>query len=166
MNGHYISFKQKNDEENELLRVFPVELRRQYMPESTDRTTEISGFQCGVMQMSYSTTECIVLLRTKNGPEILSDAISVILDEHDIVKATFMPSNVTIDVQVDDTEHLKKVIYFLYLYPDITNTNKYGRHNLIDLDRTMPDTVPARPRGARRIPEVTAIPMDGTNAVM
>lgn len=164
MNGHYVSFKHENDAENELLRVFPVELRRQYMPESTDRTTEISGFQCGVMQMSYSTTECIVLLRTKNGPEILSDAISVILDQHDIVKATFMPSNVTIDVQVDDTEQLKKLIYFLY--PDITNTNKYGRHNLIDLDRTMPDTVPARPRRARRIPEVTAIPMDGTNAVM
>jgi len=123
MNGHYISFKHFNDTENELLRVFPVELRRQYMPESTDRTTEISGFQCGVMQMSYSTTECIVLLRTKNGPEILSDAISVILDQHEVAKALFMPSNVTIDVQVDDTEHLKKLIYFMY--PNITNTNKY-----------------------------------------
>ena len=118
MNGHYISFKDENDAENELLRVFPVELRRQYMymPESTDRTTEISGFQCGVMQMSYSTTECIVLLRTKNGPEILSDAISVILAQHEVAKALFMPSNVTIDVAVDDIEHLKKLIYFLYLH--------------------------------------------------
>ena len=141
MDGHYISFKHENDEENEVVRVFPVELRRQYMPESTDRTTEISGFQCGVMQMAYQTTECIVLLRTKNGPEILSDAISVILDQHDIVKATFMPSNVTIDVQVDDTEHLKKLVYFFY--PSIKNTNKYGIHDLIEID---PNTVNVRPR--------------------
>ena len=43
--GHYTSFKLENDEENELLRVYPVELRRQYMPESTERTTEIAGFE-------------------------------------------------------------------------------------------------------------------------
>ena len=163
MNGHYISFKDENDAENELLRVFPVELRRQYMymPESTDRTTEISGFQCGVMQMSYSTTECIVLLRTKNGPEILSDAISVILDQHDIVKATFMPSNVTIDVAVDDIEHLKKLIYFMF--PNITNTNRYGVHDLIEIDTTAVQ-VSARPTHAsqpRGIPHVPAIPVDG-----
>ena len=143
MNGHYISFKDQ--------------------PESTERTMSVGEFTVQVMHMVYKITDCIVHLRTKNGPTCLSDAISVILDEHDIVKATFMPSNVTIDVAVDDIEYLKKLIYFMY--PDITNTNKYGRHNLIDLDRTMPDTVPAR-RGARMIPEVTAIPMDGTHAVM
>jgi len=160
MNGHYISFKDENSDATELLRVYPGELRRQYQPESTDRTMAVGEFTVQVMHMVYKITDCIVHLRTKNGPTCLSDAISVILDEHDIVKATFMPSNVTIDVQVDDTEHLKKLIYFLY--PDITNTNKYGRHNLIDLDRTMPDTVPA----GRRIPHVTAIPINDTHAVM
>jgi hypothetical protein len=36
------------------------------------------------------------------------------LYEHEAVTALFMPSNVTIDVAVDDIEHLKKLIYFLY----------------------------------------------------
>ena len=161
MDGHYISFKNENNDSNELLRVYPSELRRQYMPESTDRTMAVGEFTVQVMKMSYQTTDCIVRLRTKDGPEILSDAISVVLEQHEVVKALFMPSNVTIDVAVDDTEYLKKLIYFLY--PNITNTNKYGTHDLIKIDM---NTVNVRPRSTRAaqprgIPHVTAIPMDG-----
>ena len=108
-----MSFKDENNDETELLRVFPCELRRQYMPESTDRTMAVGEFTVQVLKMSYQTSDCIVRLRTKNGPEILSDAISIILFEHEAVTALFMPSNVTIDCQVDDIEHLKKLIYFL-----------------------------------------------------
>ena len=161
MEGCYVSFKDENNDSNELLRVYPSELRRQYMPESTDRTMAVGEFTVQVLKMSYQTSDCIVRLRTKNGPEILSDAISIILYEHEAVTALFMPSNVTIDVQVDDIEHLKKLIYFLY--PNITNTNKYGTHDLIKIDM---NTVNVRPRSTRaaqprEIPQVTAIPMDG-----
>ena len=164
MDGHYISFKLENDEENELLRVYPVELRRTYAPESTERTTEIAGFEVGVMQMAYKLTDCIVRLRTKSGPKMLSDGIGTILDEYEVVTATFMPADITISIGVDEEDLLKKQIF--YFFPDILTTNKYGRHNLIDLDRTMPDTVHARSRGAHRIPEVTAIPMMDTNAAV
>ena len=161
MEGCYVSFKDENNDSNELLRVYPSELRRQYMPESTDRTMAVGQQVVQVMKMSYQTTDCIVRLRTKNGPEILSDAISIILYEHEAVTASFMPSNVTIDVAVDDIEHLKKLIYFLF--PNITNTNRYGVHDLIELDNNAVEvlassTSVSQPRG---IPQVTAIPMDG-----
>ena len=161
MEGCYVSFKDENNDETELLRVFPCELRRQYMPESTDRTMAVGEFTVQVLKMSYQTSDCIVRLRTKNGPEILSDAISIILYEHEAVTASFMPSNVTIDVAVDDIDHLKKLIYFLY--PNITNTNRYGVHDLIEID-TNAVQVRARPTNAsqpRGIPHVPAIPMDG-----
>ena len=45
MEAHYVSFKDENDTENELLRVYPAELRRQYLPESTDRTTRKYNFK-------------------------------------------------------------------------------------------------------------------------
>ena len=161
MEGCYVSFKDENNDSNELLRVFPCELRRMYAPESTDRTMAVGQQVVQVMKMSYQTTDCIVRLRTKDGPEILSDAISVVLEQHEVVKALFMPSNVTIDVAVDDTELLKKLIYFLY--PNITNTNKYGTHDLIKIDMNTVNVRPMSTRAAqpRGIPHVTAIPMDG-----
>ena len=161
MEGCYVSFHDESNHSNELLRVYPSELRRQYMPESTDRTMAVGQQVVQVMKMSYQTTDCIVRLRTKNGPEILSDAISVILYEHEAVTASFMPSNVTIDVAVDDIEHLKKLIYFLY--PNITNTNKYGTHDLIEIDMNTVNVRPMSTRAAqpREIPHVPAIPMDG-----
>ena len=158
MNGHYISFKDENSDATELLRVYPGELRRQYQPESTDRTMTVHNRAVQVMKMAYQMTDCIVHLRTKDGPVCLSDAISVILEEYDIVKATFMPCNVTIDVTVNDTEKLKKMVYFFY--PSITNTNKYGIHDLIEID---PNTmIRTRPQSCqrRRIPHVTAIPIN------
>ena len=161
MEGCYVSFKDENNDSNELLRVYPSELRRQYMPESTDRTMAVGQRVVQVMKMSYQKTDCIVRLRTKNGPEILSDAISIILYEHEAVTASFMPSNVTIDVAVDDIEHLKKLIYFLF--PNITNTNRYGVHDLIELDNNAVEVL-ASPTGNARlrgIPDVPGIPMDG-----
>ena len=112
MEGCYVSFHDESNHSNELLRVYPSELRRQYMPESTDRTMAVGQRVVQVMKMSYQTTDCIVRLRTKNGPEILSDAISIILYEHEAVTAYFMPSNVTIDVADDDIEHFEKVDLF------------------------------------------------------
>ena len=160
MNGHYISFKDENSDANELLRVFPAELRRQYQPESTERTMSFGGNAVQVMHMVYKITDCIIHLRTKDGPICLSDAISVILEEHEAVNATFMPCNVTITIATDNIEIIKKMVY--YFYPNIKNTNKYGIHDLIELDMNTVNVRPrptgnARPRG---IPQVTAIPMD------
>ena len=57
MNGHYISFKDENNAENEILRVFPAELRRQYQPESTERTMSVGEFTVQVMHMVYKITK-------------------------------------------------------------------------------------------------------------
>jgi hypothetical protein len=157
MESCYVTFKDEDNDANELFRVYPDELRRQYQPESTDRTMTVHNRAVQVMKMAYQMTDCIVHLRTKDGPVCLSDAISVILEEYDIVKATFMPCNVTIDVTVNDTEKLKKMVYFFY--PSITNTNKYGIHDLIEID---PNTmIRTRPQSCqrRRIPHVPAIPV-------
>ena len=159
MEGHYISFKDENDAENEILRVFPAELRRQYLPESTDRTAAVGDFTVQVMQMVYKLTDCIVHLRTKDGAICLSDAISVLLKDHDVLKATFMPCNVTISIDVDEIEQLKKMVHFMY--PNIKNTNKYGIHDLIELDMNTVDVRPTRAARPRGIPHVPAIPMDG-----
>ena len=162
MEGCYVSFKDENNDSNELLRVFPCELRRMYAPESTDRTMAVGQQVVQVMKMSYQTTDCIVRLRTKNGPEILSDAISIILDQYEAVAACFMPSNVTIDIAPDEhIEHLKKLIYFFC--PNIKNTSKYGVHHLIELDNNAVEVLASptsvfQPRG---IPSVAAIPVDG-----
>ena len=131
----------------------------QFQPESTERTMTVGAHTVQVMKMCYSMTDCIVHLRTKDGPVCLSDAISVILDENNIVKATFMPCNVTIDVTVNDTEKLKKMVYFFY--PSIKNTNKYGIYDLIDISSDTVNVRPRRTKSSRRIPHVTAIPMDG-----
>ena len=160
MNGHYISFKDENNEGNEILRVFPAELRRQYQPESTERVMSVGEFKVQVMHMVYKITDCIVHLRTKDGPICLSDAISVILDEHEAVTATFMPCNVTQTIATDNIDAIKKMVY--YFYPNIANTSKYGVHDLIELDMNTVNVRPrptraARPRG---IPQVTAIPVD------
>ena len=160
MEGCYVSFHDESNHSNELLRVYPSELRRQYMPESTDRTMAVGQRVVQVMKMSYQTTDCIVRLRTKNGPEILSDAISIILDQHEAVAACFMPSNVTIDIAPDEhIEHLKKLIYFFC--PNIKNTSKYGVHHLIELDNNVVEVLASptsvfQPRG---VPDVPGIPM-------
>ena len=91
MQGHYISFESENDAGNEILRVWPAELRRQYLPQSTDRTMSVGNFTVQVMQMAYKVTDCIIHLGTPDGAICLVDALSVILEEHEVVTATFMP---------------------------------------------------------------------------
>ena len=164
MQGHYISFKDENNAGNEILRVYPAELRRQYLPQSTDRTMSVGNFTVQVIQMTYKVTDCIIHLGTPDGAICLVDALSVILEEHEVVTATFMPCSVTMCIDVTEEkeiEHLKKMIYFMF--PNIKNTSKYGVHHLIELDAA-PVGVLARPTRTarpREIPQVTAIPMDG-----
>jgi hypothetical protein len=100
----------------------------------------VGEFTVQVMQMTYKVTDCIVHLRTKDGPICLSDALSVLLEEHEAVNATFMPCNGTITIATDNSEQIKKMIY--YFYPNIKNTNMYGVHNLIETDT---NTVNVRP---------------------
>ena len=159
MQGHYISFKDENNAENEILRVFPAELRRQYLPQSTDRTASCGNFTVQVMQMTYKLTDCIIHLGTFDGAKCLSDAISVILEDHEVLTATFMPCNVTLSIASDNIEQLKQMVH--YFYPNIKNTNKYGKYDLIDLDNTAVEVRarPTRTARPRDIPQVTAIPI-------
>ena len=41
MEGRYIAFTHANEPEHELLRVYPSELRRQYVPMATEQTQNI-----------------------------------------------------------------------------------------------------------------------------
>ena len=156
MEGHYVSFKTENNDETELLRIFPCELRRMYAPEATKQKITVSGINVFVMKMAYTTTECIIKLRSSNGSNCLIDAVPAILDGHGMLKVKFMPCNVTLNVDCSNTEYLKKLIY--YFYPDILTTNKYGSNDLInigtqdDLDYATVETQRAERRVRGAIP--------------
>ena len=152
MEKHYVSFKSENNDQSELLRIFPYELRRKYQPLATKQKITVSGIDVFVMKMCYTSTDCIVKLRRPNGPNCLVDAIPSILHEHGTVNAIFMPCNVTINVACCDTDYLKKLIY--YFYPDILTTNKYGSNDLINTIGNTNDLdyeVAATQRAERRV---------------
>ena len=151
MESNYISFKTDNNDQTELLRIYPCELRRTYQPEATKQKITVSGIDVFVMKMSYTSTECIVKLRRPNGPNCLVDAIPSILHEHGTVNATFMPCNVTVNVVCSDTDYLAQLIH--YFHPDILTTNKYGSNNLIEIGNTddLDYEVAATKRAERRV---------------
>jgi len=151
MEKHYVSFKSENNDQSELLRVFPCELRRKYQPLATKQKITVSGIDVFVMKMSYTSTECIVKLCRPNGQNCLVDAVPVILNDHDTINATFMPCNVTVNVDCCDTDYLKQLIH--YFYPDILTTNKYGSNNLIEIGNTddLDYEVAATQRAERRV---------------
>ena len=60
MEAHYIAFTHANEPEHELLRVYPTELRRQYVPMATEETKTFGKYEVNVMKMEYSTSDCAV----------------------------------------------------------------------------------------------------------
>ena len=151
MEKHYVSFKSENNDQSELLRIFPYELRRKYQPLATKQKITVSGTDVFVMKMSYTSTECLVKLRRPNGPNCLIDAVPVLLNENDMINATFMPCNVTVNVVCSDTDYLAQLIH--YFHPDILTTNKYGSNNLIEIGNTddLDYEVAATKRAERRV---------------
>lgn len=80
MEGRYIAFTHANEPEHELLRVYPSELRRQYVPTPRQGTQNISPVEWTIMRMQYTNSDCIVRLGCSQGVSVLFDAVVVILN--------------------------------------------------------------------------------------
>lgn len=137
MDAHYISFTHSNEPEHELLRVYPSELRRQYVPTPGEGTQEISGIQCTVMRMEYTNSDCIVRLGCSEGVPVMFDAVLVILKTYyplEDIEATFQPANIKLDsshLDLSDGNECKKMVE--YFFPNILSTNKYGKDDIIKI---------------------------------
>ena len=137
MEGRYIAFTHANEPEHELLRVYPSELRRQYIPKATKQTQNISGIQCTVMRMEYAICDCIVRLACNEGVPVFFDAVLVILKTYyplEDIEATFRPANIKLDsshLDLNDANECKKMVQ--NFFPNILVTNKYGKDDLIKI---------------------------------
>ena len=137
MEGRYIAFTHANEPEHELLRVFPCELRRQYVPTPGEGTQTISGVECTVMKMEYTNSDCIIRLACSQGVPVLFDAVLVILKTYhplEDIEATFHPANIKLDhshLDLNNANECKKLVQ--YFFPNILVTNKYGSDDLITI---------------------------------
>jgi hypothetical protein len=142
----YISFIEHHGETEddtmdvEVFRVIPSEFRRQYVPESSDQLTTISGNEVTVMKMVY--LESIIIVSLHNGTTIALDAIDAILDSSGELSISgkidvkLMPANITIEFEMFDKNsmiNLKKMITFCY--PNLYTTNVYQNQSIIAVER-------------------------------
>ena len=128
MEGSYITIATATNKP--VIRVYPTELRRQYLPASKIHMND-ENEPILVMMISYARTDCLVSLRTHDAPHVLVDSLESICSNCDDFIATFLPSNVTIKFskEEDMITDLKKMIYFMY--PNVQTTCRFGEHDLI-----------------------------------
>ena len=137
MEGHYIAFTHANESKHELLRVYPSELRRQYVPTPGQGTQNISGIECTIMRMEYTNSDCIVRLGSRDGAYVLFDAVLVILKTYhqlEDIELTFQPANIKLDsshLDLSDANECKKMVQ--YFFPNINVTNKYENDMIIKI---------------------------------
>ena len=135
MENCYITIAKTNQPEIELVRIFPLELRRIYLPASKIQYNENQD-PVLVMDISYARTDCIVSMYTMDGPHVLIDSLELICSTCDDYSVTFKPSDIKLNFVVSDDGLnqliviLKKTIYFLF--PNILTTNRFGTHDLIE----------------------------------
>ena len=137
MDEHYITFADDDEPETVLLKVFPSELRRQYVPTPGQGTQNISGIECTIMRMEYTNSDCIVRIGCRDGVPVLFDAVLVILKTYhqlEDIEITFQPANIKLDsshLDLSDANECKKMVQ--YFFPNILVTNKYGKDDLIEI---------------------------------
>mgnify|MGYP006163217183 FL=1 len=163
----YISFIEHHGETEddtmdvEVFRVIPSEFRRQYVPESSDQLTTISGNEVTVMKMVY--LESIIIVSLHNGTTIALDAIDAILDSSGELSISgkidvkLMPANITIEFEMFDKNsmiNLKKMITFCY--PNLYTTNVYQNESIIAVERGENSH-----RDNRNLPIPFAVAIDG-----
>ena len=163
----YISFIEHHGETEdvgmdvEVFRVIPSEFRRQYVPESSDQLTTISGNEVTVMKMVY--LESIIIVSLHNGTNIALDAIDAILDSSGELSISgkidvkLMPANITIEFEMFDKNsmiNLKKMITFCY--PNLYTTNVYQNESIIAVERGENSH-----RDNRNLPIPFAVAIDG-----
>jgi hypothetical protein len=122
MDSHYISFISDSllTEDGlplELLRVFPVEMRRQFAPIFVENTDSTSVNQ---WKLLYSHTDTIVRLYRPDGPCVQLDGTEAILhNSDDAFNVTVQPANLHND-DVSFTNimnELKRLVF--WFYPEI-----------------------------------------------
>ena len=137
MDEHYIMFADKDEPETVLLKVFPSELRRQYVPTPGQGTQNISGIECTIMRMEYTNSDCIVRLACSDGVPVLFDAVLVILKTYhplEDIEITFHPANIKLDsshLDLSDANECKKMVQ--YFFPNINVTNQYENDMIIKI---------------------------------
>ena len=133
MDGHhYISVISNRDDgegtQNEVLRVFPKELRRVFEPIHSP-SNNITPLQ--QWKLRYSHTDVILKLRSPDGPSILLEGLSHLVDL-DSVDFVAMPAEVSTrgtmggESSIKNEDRLKRFVFSMY--PDIKLSNSYENH--------------------------------------
>ena len=165
MDLNYISIV-KNDITNEdgtieVLRVYPEELWRVFEPTCIHSPrNNIAPLQ--QWELRYSHTDVILKLRSPDGPSILLEGLSHLVDL-DSVDFVAMPAEVSTrgtmggESSIKNEDRLKRFVFSMY--PDIKLSNSYENH-AIAKERTE-YTRRHRRRFQQQVPIVHAEPMDG-----
>ena len=153
MDSHYISFISESliTEDGlpqELLRVFPVEMRRQFAPIFVENTDSTSVNQ---WKLVYSHTDTLVRLYRPDGPAIQVDGLEVILNNSDDAFGLIVqPANVDFQNQYSLNE-LKRLV--LWFFPEIQVNNVY-QNRPIATESTRTAVGIAMAMGPRYVPQV------------
>ena len=139
MDGHhYISVISNRDDgegtQREVLRVFPESLRRCFEPIHSP-SNNVAPLQQWVLK--YSHTDVILKLRSADGPSIMLEGLSLIVDLGS-VDFVAMPANITTrgtmgESSTKNEDRLKTFV--CWLFPEIRLTNRYENH-AISSERT------------------------------
>ena len=139
MDGHYISIvsndiTNEDGTQQEVLRCWPLELKRVFSPHHSPRNN-IAPLQ--QWELRYSHTDVILKLRSADGPSIMLEGLSLIVDL-DSVDFVAMPANITTrgtmgESSTKNEDRLKTFV--CWLFPEIRLTNRYENH-AISSERT------------------------------
>jgi len=163
MDGHYISIvsndiTNEDGTQQEVLRCWPLELKRVFSPHHSPRNN-IAPLQ--QWELRYSHTDVILKLRSPDGPSILLEGLSHLVDL-DSVDFVAMPAEVSTrgtmggESSIKNEDRLKRFVFSMY--PDIKLSNSYENH-AIAKERTE-YTRRHRRRFQQQVPIVHAEPMD------
>ena len=155
MDSHYISFISESliTEDGlpqELLRVFPVEMRRQFAPIFVENTDSTSVNQ---WKLVYSHTDTLVRLYRPDGPFVQLDGVEAILhNSDDALNLTVQPANVNIDDVsfADNMNELKRLV--LWFFPEIAVKNVYQNRPIATESMRTAVATAMGPRNVPRVP--------------
>jgi hypothetical protein len=154
MDSHYISFISESliTEDGlpqELLRVYPVEMRRQFAPVFVENTDSTCVNQ---WKLIYTHTDTIVRLYRPDGPAIQLDGVDAILHKNDDAFGLIIqPANVNLHNDYPSLNELKRLV--LWFFPEIQVKNVY-QNRPIATESTRDPIAVATPMGSRYVPRV------------
>lgn len=159
MDGHYISIvsndiTNEDGTQQEVLRVYPEELRRIFEPLhlASNNVTPLQQWK-----LKYSHTDVILNLRAPDGPSIMLEGLSLLVDLNS-VDFVAMPANITTrgtmgESSTKNEDRLKAFV--LFLFPEIKLSNRYDNQS-IARTRTEYHSQQQRQRFRPQIPVIDA----------